>query len=282
MVAFQLGPFTVVYYGIMIVSGVIAAVFVSCLEAKRRQYGTQHVFNLLLWILPLGAIGARLYHVIDHWSFYSQNPAAIFGGVGLGIFGAVAGGAIGLIIYTRLQKLNAFQWLDIVAPGVLLAQAIGRWGNYFNQELYGYPTDLPWGSYIDPAHRLSGYEAFTHFHPLFFYEFSWNLLGCTMLLFTGRKLRKRLLNGDIFFLGIIWASIGRFYLEGLKIDVWTVGGVPTARWIAGIALAVSIALMIYRHYYRGQQHGIRGKVDESSDNTIVSSLVKDKAQKNRK
>jgi len=249
MIAFQIGPFTVAYYGIMITSGAIAAGVVSYLEARRRQCDTQHVFNLLLVVLPLGAIGARLYHVIDQWSFYSQHPAMILGGAGLGIFGAVIGGAAGLIIYTRWQKLSTLQWLDIVAPGMILAQAIGRWGNYFNQELYGYPTQLPWGIYIDPSHRLPGYESYTYFHPLFFYEFLWDLLGCIMLLFTGRKWQKRLLNGDIFFLYVIWYSLGRFYLEGLKIGVWTAGGIPMARWITAIAFVISIAVIIFRHYH---------------------------------
>lgn len=248
MVIFQLGPFAISLYGIMITSGVVAAAFLSYLEAKRRQLDTEHVLKLLLVVLPLGVIGARLYHVIDLWSYYSQNPALIFGGRGLGIFGALIGGGIGLIIYTLWQKLSALQWLDIVSPGVILAQAIGRWGNYFNQELYGYPTDSPWGIYIAPEHRLPGFENYTHFQPLFFYEFLWNLLGCALLLFVGRKLPQRLLNGDIFFLYVIWYSLGRFYLEGLKIDVWTLGGVPTARWITAIALVASVAVMVYRHW----------------------------------
>ncbi len=249
MIAFHLGPFTIAYYGIMVTTGVMAAIVLSYLEAKRRQDDTRHVFNLALIVLPLGAIGARLYHVIDQWAYYSQHPAMIFGGAGLGIFGAVIGGAIGLLIYTIWQKLSALHWLDVVAPGVILAQAIGRWGNYFNQELYGYPTNLPWGIYIDPAHRLPGYEIYSDFHPLFFYEFLWDLLGCVLLLFIGRKWQKRLLNGDIFFLYVIYYSAGRFYLEGLKINVWTIDSIPTARWITGIAIAVSTFIIIYRHYH---------------------------------
>ncbi len=248
MMAFQLGPFTIGYYGIMITTGVMAAIVLSYLEAKRGHDDTRHVFNLVLVVLPLGAIGARLYHLIDQWAYYSQHPVQIFGGAGLGIFGAIIGGALGILIYTMWHKLSALRWLDIVAPGMILAQAIGRWGNFFNQELYGYPTDLPWGIYIDPEHRLPGYENYTHFHPLFFYEFLWNVAGCALLLITGRRWQKRLLNGDIFFLYIIYYSIGRFYLEGLKINVWTLEGVPTARWIAGIACVVSIAIIIYRHY----------------------------------
>jgi phosphatidylglycerol:prolipoprotein diacylglycerol transferase len=177
-----------------------------------------------------------------------QNPVSIIGFQGLGIFGAVIGGAIGLVVFTKWNKLSTLKWMDIVAPGLILAQAIGRWGNFFNQELYGYPTDLPWGIVIEPANRLPGYETFSHFHPLFFYEFIWNLLGFGLLMIVGRKLKHRLLNGEIFFLYIIYYSIGRFFLEGLKIDVWSIAGVPTARWISGIAIIASIAVIIYRRY----------------------------------
>jgi phosphatidylglycerol---prolipoprotein diacylglyceryl transferase len=250
MVAFHIGPFAVAYYGIMIALGVIAAITVGFIEVRRHGEDTRHVYNIALVVLPAGAIGARAYHVIDQWSYYSQHPAEIFGGAGLGIFGAVIGGAIGLIVYTRLAKLNTLRWMDFAAPGLLLAQAIGRWGNYFNQELYGYPTDLPWGIYIDPAHRVAGYAIYDRFHPLFFYESIWNLLGCAFLLFAGRKWQDRLLSGDVFFMYVIWYSVGRFYLEGLKIGVWEVGGIPTARWITGIAVIASAAVIFYRHRRR--------------------------------
>lgn len=232
----------------MIALGVTAAIVVAVIEAKRRGQSTDHLLNMALLIIPLGIIGARLYHVIDEWDFYSQNPGRIIGGSGLGIFGAIIGGAIGLIIYTRWKKLSTLEWTDIIAPGLILAQAIGRWGNFFNQELYGYPTDLPWGIYIDPAHRLAGYEASSHFQPLFLYESVWNVAGCVLLLVAARKLKQRLLNGDIFFAYVIYYSVGRFYLEGLKIDVWTLGGVPTARWVSGIAIIVSIAVIAFRRY----------------------------------
>jgi len=245
---FQIGPITIGWYGIMITLGVIAAITISVIEAKRRGQSTEHILNMALFILPLGIIGARLYHVIDEWSFYSQNLTLIIGGRGLGIFGAIAGGAIGILIYTKWKRLSTLSWLDIVAPGLILAQAIGRWGNFFNQELYGYPTDLPWAIYIDPAHRLAGYESFSHFHPLFLYESVWNALGCILLLVAGRKLKSHLLHGDIFLMYVIYYSLGRFFLEGLKIDVWTVSGIPTARWISGIAIVISIGVMVYRRY----------------------------------
>jgi phosphatidylglycerol:prolipoprotein diacylglycerol transferase len=137
--------------------------------------------------------------------------------------------------------------MDIVAPGVILAQSIGRWGNYFNQELYGYPTDLPWGIAIDPANRLPGFENFSHFHPLFFYESVWNLAGFVMLMTVGRKLRDRLKDGDILLLYLIYYGVGRFFLEGFKIEVWSIGGIPTARWISGALVIIGIAILILRH-----------------------------------
>ncbi len=244
----QLGPITIGWYGVLIAFAAIAGMTLAINEAKRRGQATEHVLNMASIALPLGIIGARLYHVIDQWDFYGQNPSLIIGGRGLGIFGAVIGGAIGLLIYTWWKKLNALIWLDIAAPGLILAQAIGRWGNFFNQELYGYPTDLPWGIYIDPAHRITGFEPFSHFHPLFLYESVWNFLGCILLLLVGRRFGQRLQNGDIFLIYVIYYSVGRFFLEGLKIDVWTIAGVPTARWICGIVIIASIAVMAYRRY----------------------------------
>jgi phosphatidylglycerol:prolipoprotein diacylglycerol transferase len=110
--------------------------------------------------------------------------------------------------------------MDIIAPGLILAQAIGRWGNFFNQELYGYPTDLPWGIYIDPANRLPGFEGYTHFHPLFLYESLWNLLGFAILFFINRKYGKKLLDGEVTIAYFMYYSVGRFILEGMKIEVW--------------------------------------------------------------
>ena len=142
-IAFRIGGITVSWYGILIAAGALAALGVAFIEARRRGETASNVITLALITIPLGIIGARLYHVIDQWSYYMQNPGMIIGGRGLGIFGAIIGGALGLIIYTRWKKLGTLRWLDIFAPGLILAQAIGRWGNFFNQELYGYPTDLP-------------------------------------------------------------------------------------------------------------------------------------------
>ena len=257
----QIGPLTIGGYGILIATAAIAAIATSVLEAKRRGEAIDHVLNIAFIVLPLGIIGARLYHVIDLWDYYSQNLLLIFGGQGLGIFGAIIGGVIGLVIYTLWKKQSPLRWLDIAAPGLILAQGIGRWGNFFNQELYGYPTDVPWAIYIEPANRLPGFEAFSHFHPLFLYESLWNFLGFALLMILGRKLRHRLIDGDIFLLYVIYYSVGRFFLEGLKIDVWTVAGMPTARWITGFAIIVAIAVMVYRRYRL--RHATQSKTEPS-------------------
>lgn len=245
-IAFKIGPIEVAWYGICIAVAVAAAVTVAAFEARRRGESVDHLLNMLLLILPLGIIGARLYHVIDQWSFYSQNPGLIVGGRGLGIYGAVIGGAVGLIAYTMWKKLSTLRWLDIVAPGVILAQAIGRWGNFFNQELYGYPTNLPWGIYIDPAHRLPGFEAYSHFQPLFLYESLLNLLGFGLLMYVGRKYGKKLLAGEVFIGYVVYYAIVRFILEGYKINVWRLAGFPTARWIAILTIAACIVVTVVR------------------------------------
>jgi phosphatidylglycerol:prolipoprotein diacylglycerol transferase len=253
-IAFQLGPFVIRWYGILIAIGVMMTIAVAIVEARRRGENQEHVLNAALIVVPMGLIGARLYHVIDQWDLYRQDPALIIGGAGLGIFGAVIGGAIGLIIYTKWKKLSTLRWMDIVAPGLILAQAIGRWGNFFNQELYGYPTDMPWAIYIDPAHRLPGYESFSRFHPLFLYESLWNFLGFIFLMILSRKFKNRLLDGDIFFFYAIYYSVVRFFLERFKIDVWTIAGVPTAQWISGFLIIASVAVIIYRKWRL--RHGV--------------------------
>ena len=236
-------------YGIMIALGVLAAIGVIWLETRRYGEKTDDILNLALIVIPLGIIGARLYHVIDRWDYFMAHPGEIIGGQGLGIFGAVIAGAIGVIIYTRIRKLSTLRWLDIISPGLLLAQAIGRWGNYFNQELYGYPTDLPWGIYIDPAHRLPGFEMYTTFHPLFLYESILNLAGFGLIMYLARRFSGWLYKGDVFLMYVIWYGVIRFILEGFKIDVWTAAGFPVARWITLFGVIIASIIFIIRHIY---------------------------------
>ena len=218
-IAFQIGPVAVYWYGILIVLGILAAAYLSTYTAKLWGEDPQLVWDVLVWCVLLGVVGARLYHVVtvppsmgvDRW-YYFRNPLQIFATWkgGLGIYGAVLGGALGIYIVIRRAKRDVWRWLDIVAPGVALAQAVGRWGNFINQELYGLPTELPWGIYIEPRFRLSGYEMYERFHPTFFYESMWNLLTCIVLVYLIWRYRERLIPGIVTGAYFISYSVIRF------------------------------------------------------------------------
>ena len=166
---------------------------------------------------------------------------------GLGIPGAIIGGAIALWIYCRNKKISFLTMADTLIPGVALAQAIGRWGNFFNQEVYGLPTNLPWKIYIDPAHRVPGYQNYDYFHPLFLYESLWNLLNMAVLLWVARRFEKWLRPGDIFFMYMIMYSIGRFSLEFLRLDASQVGGINFNQTFVVIVALVAGLLLFLDH-----------------------------------
>jgi phosphatidylglycerol---prolipoprotein diacylglyceryl transferase len=258
-VAFRIGPLAIHWYGIIFAVAAVAAAWLATREARRRGEDSERVWTLLLVAAVGGIIGSRLYHVIHEWAFYSENLALIpqvwLGG--LGIPGGVAGGMIALAIFTRLQGLKLWRWLDIAAPAMLLAQAIGRFGNLVNQELYGPPTDLPWGIPIDAEHRVPPYTDLdqypvesTSFHPLFLYESLLNLLGMFVLLYVGRRFARRLYDGDIAMMYFIWYGSVRTLLEGFRTGNWLIGGVPTAV-IIGVSVAVIGALVIIVRHLKG-------------------------------
>lgn len=248
-IAFRIGPLTIAWYGIIIVAATLVAAYVAQYEAKRRGDDPEHVWNGFLWCLVLGVVGARLYHVIDKLDYYLQNPLQILNtrAGGLGIIGAVAGGALGLWIYSRRSKLSFLHWADIATPGLLLAQAIGRWGNFLNQELYGYPTDLPWGIRIDPIHRLPEFAEFERFHPTFLYESLWNVAGFALFMIVARKLASRLMDGDLLLLYGIYYPIGRFLVEFQRPDAWTIGPLATAQWLSLASALICAVILLARH-----------------------------------
>ncbi len=255
----QLGPLYLRYYGLILISGAFAAAYLASVEARRRGHNPDYVWDALLWVLLAGIIGARIWHILTpppsmvalgtDTRFYLTHPLdalAVWRG-GLGIPGAVAGGLLGLWAYTRRRKLSLGMWADIAAPGVALAQAIGRWGNYVNQELYGQPTDLPWAITLEPAYRVPGFESFDTFHPLFLYESIWNLGVCLALLWLARYRGDRLRNGDLFLFYLILYPVGRFLLEFIRLDSSQVGGLNANQTLmAAVALASAAALLL-RH-----------------------------------
>ncbi|MFQ6015759.1 MAG: prolipoprotein diacylglyceryl transferase [Anaerolineae bacterium] len=257
-VIFRLGPLEFRWYGLLLVIGVLLGAFVASREARRRGQDPNHVWDGLLWCLIFGIVGARLYHVISSpagttigLQYYLQHPIEIlaFRQGGLGIYGAVAGGVLGLYIFARRRGLKVLPWLDIAAPSLLLGQAIGRWGNFFNQELYGYPTDLPWGIPIEQSHRLpifADLPASTRFHPTFLYESIWNFLAFLALIFLARRFKERWLDGDIFALYLILYPLGRFFVEMQRPDAWTILGVAAAQIVAMGCILASVVWMVYR------------------------------------
>jgi phosphatidylglycerol:prolipoprotein diacylglycerol transferase len=272
-VAFRLGPLQVHWYGILIVSGAVLAAFIAARLARRAGENPDHVWNMLTVVLLLGILGARLYHVFSRpsggfigWDYYREHPIEIIafwnGGFrGLGIYGGFIGGVIGLFLYTYLNKLRFFRWADLAAPGLLLAQAIGRWGNFVNQELYGPPTSLPWGIPIDCQHRFGDYlcpplgtmPADTRFHPTFLYESLWNLLGFGLLLTLALRFDKRLREGDLLAGYLIWYPLGRFWIElFFRPDAWVWGALPTASIISLIAILLGVSGLVYNHRFRAR------------------------------
>ncbi|MGH2462631.1 MAG: prolipoprotein diacylglyceryl transferase [Candidatus Limnocylindria bacterium] len=256
-IAFQIGPISIHWYGILFAVAAVAAAWLATREAKRRGEDSEQVWTLLLVAAIGGIIGSRLYHVIHQWDLiYRDDPALIFQiwNGGLGIPGGVAGGMIALFAYTRVNRLSFLRWIDIGAPALLLAQAIGRIGNFVNQELYGPPTDLPWGIPIDQDHRVPPWTDLdqysvesTFFHPLFAYEALLNLLGMAVLLVVGRRYARRLYDGDIAMLYFVWYGSVRTLLETFRTGNWTIGGIPVAVLIGVGAAVIGAAVIIIRH-----------------------------------
>ncbi len=205
----RIGDFIITYYALIIMSGVIAAALMAFMEAKRRMLDTEVVWDILPWLVIAGIVGARLWHIFTPSEtdvangittlFYLTHPwdAINIRNGGLGIPGGVIGGVIAFLIFAKKKNLDAWVWFDVIAPGLAVAQAIGRWGNFFNQELYGAPSDLPWAITIDPYHRLPGYESISTYHPLFLYECLLNLLIAGILLLVARKFKNQHFYGDI-------------------------------------------------------------------------------------
>jgi phosphatidylglycerol:prolipoprotein diacylglycerol transferase len=254
-------PFRIYFYGIIITLGVIAAAFLSAHETRRRGMDPESVWDMLFWVVLAGIIGARLWHIFTPsissgitTMYYLTHPLEILAirSGGLGIPGAVIGGALAVLVYSRKHKMSFLTWADIISPGLALAQAIGRWGNYFNQELYGAPTDLPWKIYIDPAHRLKDYVNVEYYHPLFLYESLWNLCVMILLLVLGRKLAGWLKAGDLFLVYLMSYGLGRFLLEFLRLDIVKFGSINANQTFMAIVAVAAAGIFAWRHWPAGK------------------------------
>ncbi|MEP7083025.1 MAG: prolipoprotein diacylglyceryl transferase [Chloroflexota bacterium] len=264
-VAIELGPLQLHWYGIIIAAAVLIAALLGVRVAVWLGENPEVGWSMLLPVVIVAIIGARIYHVIHLWDYYSANPIAIpqIWNGGIGIPGAVAGGALAILVYTRANGLNTARWLDVWAPAVLLGQAIGRLGNFVNQELYGPPTELcgvefppclPFGIPIDEAHRVGTewtIDRFpvdtTQFVPLFAYEAILNLVGMVVLLVVVRRFAPRLFAGDLALMYVMWYGAVRALFEGYRTGNWIILGIPTAMWLGILAFVLAGAWLVIRH-----------------------------------
>ncbi len=241
----DIGPLSLNIYGLCIALGVVAAVWLFGRRLEQRGAGTaDDASAIAIWAVLAGVIGARLYHVATDWDRFEGNYGAIpklwEGGLGIP-GGLLLGIPVGLLV-ARRKGISVPMAATCAAPAIPLAQAIGRIGNYFNQELYGRPTDLPWALQIDDAHLAAGYESGTTFHPTFLYESLWSLGLCLLLLWIERRFRPGL--GQLMPMYLIGYGVGRFWVEGLRIDRADVlGGLRWNQWVS-IALIVGGSLML--------------------------------------
>lgn len=259
--------FGIHWYGILIVTGVMLGAVYASWRAQQDGESPDHIWNGLIFAIVLAIIGARLYHVFSEpvggtvgWSYYREHPVEILKiwKGGLGIYGAIVGGVLGVVIYAWRAKLRPLRWLDYGAPGLALGQAIGRWGNFINQELYGPPTNLPWGLIIDEEHRIAPYRDLvayppdTLFHPTFLYESLWSLLLFIALALIAHKLKDRLLPGDTILGYLIGYPLGRFFIEFLRPDAWLIGSIAAAQLFGILFMVAATAALVVRHVRAGQ------------------------------
>jgi phosphatidylglycerol:prolipoprotein diacylglycerol transferase len=258
-IGIHIGSFTVHFYGVIIMLGVLAATIVGTRRAKNDGEDPERGWDMLAWLVIAGVIGARIWHILTPpasmveqgitFQYYMTHPLdalAIWNG-GLGIPGAVAGGALALFIYARRNGLNFLKWADYIVPGLALAQAIGRLGNFVNQELYGLPSNLPWAIYIEPRFRIPEYMNVERYHPLFLYEALWNLATMALLIWLDKKLKKYLKPGDLLLGYLVCYPVGRFLLEFLRLDPSPVAGININQTSMAVIALASAAGLAWRH-----------------------------------
>ncbi|WP_341525583.1 prolipoprotein diacylglyceryl transferase [Nostoc sp. UHCC 0302] len=242
----KIGPLTIRWYGLLIATAVLIGVILSQNLAKRRNVNPELLSDLFFWLL-IGAIpGARLYYVLFRWSEYAPNPEkiiAIWEG-GIAIHGAILGGVTAALIFAKLKKVSFWQLADLVAPSLILGQAIGRWGNFFNSEAFGGPTNLPWKLYIPLDHRPPEYANFDYFHPTFLYESLWDLGVFALLItlfFRSLSGKPRLKVGTLFLIYWVAYSLGRLWIEGFRTDSLMLGPLRMAQVVSSLGITLGLA-----------------------------------------
>ncbi|MDP4676386.1 MAG: prolipoprotein diacylglyceryl transferase [Candidatus Nanopelagicales bacterium] len=270
--SWSLGPIPIRAYALFIVAGIVVAVWWGGRRYVARGGRPGTIADIALWAVPFGIVGGRLYHVLSDWQLYFGPDGRGFVAAlrvwdgGLGIWGAVAVGALGAWIGARRAGVALPPVADAIAPAIALAQAIGRWGNYFNQELFGSPTTLPWGLEIDVANRPTGYAEFDTFQPTFLYESLW-LIGVVVVLVWADR-RYQMGHGRVFALYVALYCLGRLWIEALRIDAAnTILGLRLNIWTAGI---VGLGALAYFLWSLRTKPGREEIVSEQDSDTVTT------------
>ncbi len=273
-----LGPVPIRAYALCIILGVVAAIWLGERRWTARGGTAGQIGDIALWAVPAGLVGARAYHVATDSQLYFGPGGDPLGALeiwngGLGIWGAIAGGVLGAWLYTRRHGIRLLSLADALAPGLLLAQAIGRFGNYFNQELFGRPTDLPWGLEIAAGNRPEGYAQFATFHPTFLYEALWNLAALAVVIYLDRRLR--LGHGRVFALYVMAYTLGRGWIEHLRIDpveLQDVGGLRFNVWMSIVLFLLAAAyFVVVGRRHRGPDTRERSPYVEGAAPAVAAS-----------
>jgi len=246
-IAFHLGPLTIRWYGVLMATAILVGFWLADRAAKREGVSADKLLNAAQWAIIAGLLGARIYEVVFNWDYYGQHPwkiPAVWEG-GLAIHGGLIAGVLTGLWVARREGLPIRRSLDIVAPSIAIGQAIGRWGNFFNEEAFGTPTDLPWKLYISPPNRPLQYAGNEYFHPTFLYESLWDALVFVALVGARRRLADR--PSAVFYLYIGLYSVGRFLIESIRVDSFWVGSfrVPQLASLVGIALALGGLFFVF-------------------------------------
>jgi prolipoprotein diacylglyceryl transferase len=247
----DIGPFFLHAYGVLYAVAVVAAVIITRRRWAARGGDPELVDEVALWGFPAGLIGGRLYHVITSWDEVPHTwwgPFAVWKG-GLGVWGGILCGTLAGAFVVHRAKQSVFLFMDAIAPGLLIGQGIGRWGNYWNQELFGKPSDLPWAVQIDPSHRPAGYELDSTFQPTFLYEFIWDLLMAGVVILVGRRLRIK--PPALFALYVSLYTAFRAYEETLRIDpAHHFLGQRINFWVSVVLFAVATGFFVWWQFLR--------------------------------
>ncbi|MFW5995790.1 MAG: prolipoprotein diacylglyceryl transferase [Halanaerobiaceae bacterium] len=246
-VAFEVAGIEIYWYGIIITTAILVGFFLSARESKRQGIDPEFFLDFVLYGLPAAIFGARLYFVIFQWEYYGANPSeipAIWKG-GLAIHGGILGGLAVLLILCRRRKVSFWRAVDILAPSLVVGQAIGRWGNFINREAFGGPVSREYISRFPEFIQKQMYIGGAYRHPAFLYESVWNLFIFAVLLYFRR--RDYIYRGDVFFLYLGGYSLGRFFIEGIRTDNLMMGQIPVARLVSALMVFASALAIIYRH-----------------------------------